>query len=154
MANWWLGLATFPIMIIIVIMSGLRMRKDNGGYLKVGEGFLGMFLTGVIISVIGTLWSIILMNVIDPELTQLLVEETIAKTYEFMSGFGMPEEDMRNALKEAKEGIEEGFTVVGQLTSIFSSAIWWAFVAIVVALIIKRNPPVEMNQADTVQHAG
>jgi len=88
-ADWWVGLVGFPFTIAILLVLGFAIRKENGGYLKFGEAFLNMLVTGVIMTVISVLFNILLFNVIDPELPAILTEQILQNTAEMMSGFGM-----------------------------------------------------------------
>lgn len=145
MASWWVGILNFPITIAILVIAGLAIRRENGGFIKVGQAFVGMLITGIMMSLVSTVWQIILLNAIDPELKTFLATEALEQTYSMMEKFGMPEEQMKDALRDAEESVAQGFTISGQLMSVIWSAVWWALVSIIIALIIKKNPPLEQD---------
>lgn len=140
-ADWWAGLLSLPISIIILLAAGFAIRKDNGGYLKFGEAFLNLLVTGVIMTAIGVVFQIVLFHVIDPELPALLTEQAIQNTAEMMSKFGMPEAQMEEAMQNAAESIETAYSVGNLLLGIIWGAVWYAILSLILGLIVKRNPP-------------
>lgn len=140
-AEWWVGLIGFPISIAILLALGFAIRKENGGYLKFGDAFLNMLVTGVIMTAIGVLFNILLFNVIDPELPAILTEQILQNTAEMMSGFGMPEAQLEEAMQQTAEGMDSAYTPGKLLLGIIWGAVWYAILSLILGLIVKRNPP-------------
>ena len=61
-----------------------------------------------------------------------------------MEQFGTPADAMDEALEKAKADIEGRFSVVGLLKGYITIAIASAVMALITALVVKKNEPVEM----------
>ena len=91
----------------------------------------------IVMSLISTVFTILLYHVIDPDLPALLKEETVEKTIETMEAWGLPEKDIEEALKRMEE---EDITSVGTLfKNFFWSLIFGFIVAAIIALVIKKG---------------
>ena len=124
-----------------MVLAGLAVRKNKGGFLRFGEAFLNTWLAGVIMTVISTLFSILLFNVIDPGLVELVTETILQNTAEMMSSFGMPEAQMEEAMMQTAKELDGAFSPGKQLMNIIGASIGLAIVALIIGLIVKRNPP-------------
>lgn len=140
LANWWVGLASLPIVIIILIMGGLAIRKAEGGYITFGKAFLNMFVIGIVMAVLSTINQVLLFHVIDPELPQFIMEKSMENMAEMMSNFGMPEAQLEQAMSEAAASMEGQFSVGKQILGVIWGSVFYAVLALILALIVKRNP--------------
>lgn len=140
LANWWIGFAALPIAVIILLAGGFAIRKAEGGYLKFGAAFLNMFVIGVVMTIIGVIYQILLMHVIDPELPQFLMEKAMENMAEMMANFGMPEAQLEEAMREGAANIESQFSIGAQILGIIWGAMFYAVLSLILALIVKRNP--------------
>jgi len=86
----------------------------------------------------------VLYNVIDPELPQKLTEASLENTREMMTSFGAPEESIDQAVEQARASTEKQFTLTGQLISLVSIFFFSAIMALISAILVKKNPPVEL----------
>lgn len=140
LANWWVGLASIPIVIIILVVGGLAIRKQEGGYITFGKAFINMLVIGIVMAVISSLYQMILFHVIDPELPQFLMEKSMENMAEMMSNFGMPEAQLEEAMSEAAASMEDQFSIGNQILGIIWGSVFYAVLALILALIVKRNP--------------
>jgi hypothetical protein len=83
--------------------------------------------------------------VIDTELPQKLTDASIENTRAMMENFGAPEDAIDEALVKAEESSKEQFTIVGQLKGYFYILIFSAIMALISALIVRKNEPVELS---------
>jgi len=128
----------------IVIYSGIDYRKSIGGFIPFGKAFQHGFIILALSGLISTFFSIILYTVIDPDLPQNLIDASIENTRAMMEQFGTPEDAMDEALDKAKVDIADRFTLVGMLKSYITIAIASAIMALITALIVRKNEPVEL----------
>jgi hypothetical protein len=142
-AEWWVGLIGLPISIAILLALCFEIRKENGGFLKFGDAFLNMLIAGVIMTALSVLFTIVLFNVIDPELPAVLTDQVLQNTAEMMSNFGMPEAQLEEAMQQTAEGMESAYSVGKLLLGIIWGAVWYAVLSLILGLIVKRNPPEE-----------
>src|SRR6478609_1380153 len=111
--SWAAGINTFvsvsfwanfcPYMIVILIIAGIQLKKQNEGLLPFSQALKFTFLSYVIVAVIGALGTYILYNLIDKDLTMKSVEAGIAKTQSMMEKFGAKEEDIEKTIKSMRE---------------------------------------------------
>ncbi len=147
LANWWLGLAMLPLMLAILLVIGLRIRTSEGGFITFGNAFLWLFVAGMIAGLISTIWLVLLHNVIDPELGELLIEETFERMMTMMEGLGAPMEQVEAEFDKARSEMEQQYTPATLFKGWLYSAIGWALGALIVSLIVKRQPPVDLIDA-------
>ena len=105
--SWAAGLNTFvsvqfwgtfvPFIIVILILAGLQLRKQNDGILPFGQALKFTFLSYVVVAVITACATYILYNVIDKDLTQKSMQVAMEKTRLMMEKWGASEEDIAKA---------------------------------------------------------
>ncbi|MEL7148009.1 MAG: DUF4199 domain-containing protein, partial [Bacteroidota bacterium] len=92
---------------------------------------------------IGMVFQILLYTVIDPELSEYIVTQTINKTSELYDSLGMPEAQVEEALEEMETDMRAGFTPVGMLKNFALVSIGYAVLSLITGLIVKKNEPIE-----------
>jgi ABC-type antimicrobial peptide transport system permease subunit len=150
MAKWWVSMLFFPITIAFLVWSGRSEKKSGGGYVTLKNAFIAVFTTGAVMSVIGVLFGILLYQVIDTELPEKMSEAVINNTISMMESFGVPDSEIDNAAKDMEVKMAEGFTVAGQLKSLIWALVTTAILSIIIAAIIKKNPPFGIASDETV----
>lgn len=150
MANWWLGFVFLPLIFIILLVSGFNIRKAEGGYLKFGKAFLSVFVAGMIMSLLSTIWNIILFNVVDPGLAEALMDVMAEKMLAMMEGFGAPMDEIEDEMQKGFDEAAGQFSIGGQLLGFVTGAFWWAIGALIIGAIVKKNPPADSLDAQTV----
>jgi Protein of unknown function (DUF4199) len=131
-----LGLIT---VIIFMVLAGLAEKEKNNGVLSFGEAFMTTVLTGGIGLLLGTLFLMILLNVIDPGLLDVLVDKTLSSTKSMMETFGAPEDAISERLEKAEAEIVDQFSVFGQIKNLFTGTLSLAVTAAIVSLIIRKE---------------
>ena len=91
----------------------------------------------------------LLILVIDPEFGQAVTDVSIEKIIAMMEGFGAPEVEIEKALVGMEEEFENQATFLGVIMSMFKGIGFMAVIGLIVAAIIKKNPPVFEN-AETI----
>ncbi len=150
MANLWL-VFVFPsfLYLILLLVAGFNIRKAESGYLKFGKAFLSVFVAGLIMSLLSTIWNIILFNVIDPGLAEALMETMVENMLAMMERFGLPVEEIEGEMQRRFEEAAAQFQISGQILGFFTGAFWWAIGALIVGAIVKKNPPVDTLEVQT-----
>lgn len=138
---WW-ALVVFLILAIgFVSYFGIQYRNDNGGYMTFGKAWIYSIQVFILAGILGTLFQITLYQVIDPELPDILVEAQIENQRSMLSGFGMPEDQMEEAIEQAREGIEDGVTPAGMAKGFLFALIFYAIGSLITGAIIKKKEP-------------
>ena len=133
-SNW----SNFLISIVFMVLAGLAVKKSNDGFLSFGEGFMASWLTYVIFALLGAIFSYLLFNVIDPDLSELIKARTIATMQSMMEIIGGDEDQMEETLSIMEDqdySMSAGKTGLGFLMS----ALFGAIPSAIIALIIRKK---------------
>lgn len=142
MLNTWLGVFVgyaLPITYIVFMTRAYRI-KHNDAYLEFREAFSVAFGIAAMMTLLYTVTTILLYNVIDPSLVDFMVEGVINTTVEMMEGFGTPEKDIKEVIK-GLEKMGDGFTPLGLLKSSFWGLAIWAVFCLLIAAATKKSRP-------------
>ncbi len=146
--SWAAGLNTFtavqfystfiPYMIIIILLGGFQLRKQNEGFLSFAESLKFNFMAYVVAAVIIAIATYLLYNIIDKELTVKSGQIALEKTRVFMEKMGSKEEDIEKALASSAESMKE--TGIKKILMGTGLGLIWDFCkAMLMALVIKKD---------------
>lgn len=146
--SWAAGLSTFvsvqfwtnfiPYMVVIIILGGLQIRKQNAGILPFSQALKFSFLSYVVVAVITACATYILYNIIDKELTQKSMQVAGEKIRATMEKMGSSEEEIAKAVKRTEDGSKDtGFARIFLGTGLF--LIWDFIKSLLISLIIRRE---------------
>lgn len=141
--NGIFGFINLVVFILVPILIVNRVKKQTHEYDSFGAIFKTVFFGLVIAGVLSTGFTMLYINVIDPD----YVDEMVYKSLEAMSGMmeGMPEAQRTEALQKSKDSMEHGFTPLGMLRSFGLGLILYAVLAAILGLAMRRTkPPVEL----------
>lgn len=141
LADWKLGVIMLLVFIGFIIYAGINYRNQIGGFIPFGKAFQHGFIALAVAGLIGTACNLLLFTVIDPELPQKLADVTIEKTAAMMEGFGVSGEQLDEQLAKMKEEMPAKFGPVGLLTQYMWSLIFYAVLALISGLIVRKNQP-------------
>lgn len=146
MVSFWVGLLTLAVSIIIIVMPVRQFKRDNGSILF-KEAFLICLITMAGAGLISTVFNYVLYNIIDPDLSTFIKEQTIQKTVSVMEKFGASEEDIAKSI----EGMnQQDFSFSAKR---LGSQYLWAIVfssipALIIAAIMRtKQKPFDDTQA-------
>jgi hypothetical protein len=148
MVSLWTALVALLMFTGLYVFMGLRYRKLNGGYLTFKDAFALIFFMGMISSVLGGTFQIILYHVINPDLPGMMHDAIIQKTINMMQRFGSPQDKIDETITKMQENTGE-YSMGSQIRSIALSSIGVAIVALIIGAIIKKTPPPFENVSDT-----
>jgi hypothetical protein len=126
-----------------VIYAGIEYRRLVGGYLGYGQAWQHAFVVFAISGIIGVLFQILLYNVIDTELPQKMADTIADNTREMMENFGAPTDQIDPAVEKTRTDSLARFTAFGMIKGYGIQLIVYAVFALIIALITRKNPPVE-----------
>ncbi|OIQ22924.1 DUF4199 domain-containing protein [Lacinutrix sp. MedPE-SW] len=139
LTKWWLGIIFLIVIIIAGIVSAIKSKKMQGGFITFKEAFSSYFITVAIGILISMVISIVIFNFIDPEAAITLKEKTIETTVQMMRNFNAPEDAVAQTV-EQMEAQKNQFSIGPQLQSNVIFLVIQAVIGLIVALIVKRNP--------------
>ena len=134
-----LSILSIILMIVFFVIAGRAQRRENNDILPYGEALKTTFLTGMVGSIISIIFSIILLNLIDPSLVEKLTEMSLEASRSMMEAFGIPEDKMAEAMEKAEEKSINAFTPMKQLSGILQAALMAIIVAAIVSIFIKKD---------------
>ena len=100
------------------------------------------YLVLLVSYVVGSLFNILLYNVIDPSLTEVVTELTIQNTIPMLEGLGTPQEAIDAAVIEIEKGVEQQATPMGIIKATPWALLFMFIFALIVSIFVKKNEPV------------
>ena len=90
---------------------------------------------------LSTIFNLLLYNVIDPELPEMLADQSVENAESMMRNFGMPEDQMDEALEKTRSDTLDRFTVSGSVMGFLWGLIIYAILSLITGAIIKKKEP-------------
>ncbi len=136
----WFGFGSLIIFFGLIFYFGRQYREEIGGFMDFGTAFKFSFIAILISGIVATIGQMLLYQVVDPSLPQVLAEQQMENTLSTMESFGASADALGpEALDEMRSGIEDGFTLTGQIKAFGIAVIIYAIVALIVAAILKKR---------------
>lgn len=129
----------YIIPIVFAVLCGLRERKLQGGHMSFGHALKVIFLFFVIASLISTLFTYLLLNIIDVPFRQALSQEAAVATEKMLEKFGAPQDTIDKAVGDMLSG--KSYTFGKTLLGYAFGLIFWFIVTLIIAAIIKKSRP-------------
>ncbi len=140
-AAWWLNIGLMVLGLALVVYFGIQHRNEEGGYLAFGKAWMYSMQTFVIAGLIGTIFNILLFQVVDPDLAEVVTEKAIENSVAVMERFNTPPDAMEKAIEDTRTSMMDRFTVVGSIKGYGWAILIYAFISLITGAIIKRNEP-------------
>ena len=142
MIKWWFGLIMLGLSIGYIIYAGISYRKDIGGYIDYGPAFVHGIVTLAIAGLIGSIFNLLLYTVIDPSLPETLTDAAVEQAMSMAEGFGASGAALDDAVERAREQTAGQFSAMGVIKGYFIALIFYAVLAAISGLIVRRREKV------------
>ena len=142
LVSFWMILLLL-VSLALVIYFGIQYRNQVGGFIGFGSAWKHGFFTLAIAGLIGTLFNLLLYNVIDPELPAYLTDVAAENAETMTRNFGGDQSVIDQAVEDTRERTKKGFTAVGLFTNFGIALIVYAVIALITGAIVKKNNPEE-----------
>jgi len=129
--NSVIGLGIIGIISYLCIKAH---REELGGFISFGRGFLVAFVALMISSVISSIFNFIYINYIDPSAMEVILQSTES----MMSGFGMSEDQIEEAVEQTRKSMESPISI---LTGLIAMSLFSAIFAAIFGGIMKNERP-------------
>lgn len=133
--NW----AGALIVLVLAVLAGLQQKKANGGFLEFGEALKVSFTVFAIAFLIQTIFSYVLLNLIDPSFRDALELATLEKAEEVLRAFGMSENQIDEAMKRSMN--RNSYSLLNMSLGFAINCIGCFLVSLIIAAIIKKKRP-------------
>ena len=142
MVSGWFGFFAFALSMGLVIYTGISYRNAIGGYISYKNSLIFTFLVLLISYVVGSIFNLLLYNVIDPSLPEVMKELTVQNTVTMMESFGTPQEAIDGAIPEIEKSIEENTSPIGIIKATPWGLLFVFILAAIASIFVKKNEPV------------
>ncbi|UKT64867.1 DUF4199 domain-containing protein [Pedobacter mucosus] len=140
----------FILFIALLVFAGITIRKEIGGFWTFGEAFKSFLIIALILAITATLYNVLLMKFIDPDLPQKAASAIEDAQRTMMEKFGMASEQIDEAIAKAgnmEEKLQPSFKNI--FTSFGVSLALYGVLSLILAAILKKNEPVTFNTFPT-----
>jgi hypothetical protein len=133
----WISAIKFIAYTVLFVLLLTKTKKQLNGIFSFKDAFTTFFIAAIIGITLGTLFEILLFNVIDPSLKDSLKELSIKFTTELLEKFDTPTAEINKAI----EGIEKSdqFSIGKQFQGLFVYFIFAAVFGLLFAAIFKSK---------------
>lgn len=122
----------YPVFLVLAVKD---YKDQNEGYVDFGQAFLVAWLTGCFGALLGSIFTYVLYNFIDPSLLDLLQEA--AESAMEMARPYMGEEAFENAMAQQENQDFMGFSQI--IISLITNALVGLIPSLIIALIMKNE---------------
>jgi hypothetical protein len=143
LAEWWVGILALLIIVVFMFTGTSAARSANGGSFSFGQAWFASMSVAFVAQVVSAALTLVLYQVIAPELPGVLEELTLEKTRAMMEGFGMSPDLLEPQMAEIKAQMKEAYTWKGMAKNTAGGMVMWAVISLIVAAISKRTPKSE-----------
>jgi Protein of unknown function (DUF4199) len=133
---WWQGALGFIAMIICIILGIKTFKKENAGFLSLGESLKVGLGISLIAGIFGVIYMLIFANIIEPDFATLMVATAEENMIE--QNPNMTQEQMDMAM-----GITETMTtpLIISAMSIIMTLFFGFIISLITGLVMKVNRP-------------
>jgi len=135
--SWWIGVVSMVIYLIISVALLTKTKKEMNGIFVFKDAFTTYFISAVVGTVIGTLFNILLFNVIDPSLQDTLKEITIKNAVAMMQKFNSPAAAINEMIAKMQEN--NPYSVVELLKGSVFSIVFSSIIGLIMAAFFKSK---------------
>ncbi|MBP6040597.1 MAG: DUF4199 domain-containing protein [Flavobacterium sp.] len=135
--SWWIGVVSMVIYLIISVVLLTKTKKEMNGIFVFKDAFTTYFISAVVGTVIGTLFNILLFNVIDPSLQDTLKEITIKNAVAMMQKFNSPAAAINEMIAKMQEN--NPYSVVELLKGSVFSIVFSSIIGLIMAAFFKSK---------------
>lgn len=148
--NFAAQIGIFVLFIALLIVVGINIRKEIGGYWTFGEAFKSFLIISLILALTATLYNVVLMKFIDPELPAKAAAAIEEAQRAMMEKFGMASEQIDEAIAKSgnmQEKLEPSFKNI--FTSFGVSLALYGVLSLILSAILKKKEPVRFDSFPT-----
>ena len=139
LAEWYVAILALLILVIFLFTGTIAARKSNGNVLSFGQAWVASMTVALVAQVLSAALTLLLYQVIAPELPGVLEQITLEKTQAMMEGFGMSGDMLDMQMKEIKAAMKEAYTWKGLVKNSAGGMLMWALVSLIVAAVTRKN---------------
>jgi len=143
-SNWWVGIFTLIVMIVLLVFLTLDIRKKIGGYWSYGDAFKSLIIIAVFAVLISTIYNFVLFKFIDTGLPAKINSAVMDQTSAMLEKFGADQSKIDEATKQFQNGEFEASlkpTLINELKAVGYGLIVYAIIDLIIAACVKKKAP-------------
>jgi len=134
--SMWQTLANTAIMIVVIVYGLKAYKKDNGGFLSLGEALKTGLAISLVAGIIGVIYNYIFMNFVEPDFVTNMMDISRDKMIE--QNPDMTEDQMEMGIGMMEKMMSPGIMgAIGIIASLFFGFIF----SLISGLVLKQNKP-------------
>lgn len=142
LVNWKFSLGSLITVVALSVYFVKKYRnEERDGFLEFKEAFFMGFILLLVANLTSASFQILLYNVIDPEVAEIVIDQTLESTEVLMRSMGLNDEQIDEALDKLEEDIPKSFSVGGILRSSWVYAVSALVLGLIVGAIAKKSKP-------------
>lgn len=142
LVDWKYSISSLVIFMALTVYFGNKFRKQEmEGFMSFGQSYLFSFIVLMMSNLVMALFLMVLYNVIDPEVPDIVIDQTIENTESFLRQLGTDDEKIDEAIEQLEEDMPSNFTPGGILKNSWIYVLTSAFFSLIAGAIIKRSKP-------------
>ena len=131
--SWQIQTIQFLISAAVIVFAIIQFKKDNQGFLKLGQAIKLGAGVALLIGLIGTLWFVVMSNLLEPDFMDKMMD--LAKEEAFANNPQMTDE-----MWEQGAAMQKKFMPVFLIFGLLVSALFGLIVGLITGLIAKKEP--------------
>ena len=140
MISWTSIIISLLLFLTLDIVLTLRLKKLPLESITYGQAFAGVIIYMGVAGLLNTVFGVILFKVIDTDLPLKTHDASVQFTMNFMQSMGAPQEKIDEAIDNMKFNPDD-YTYIKMLIGYLTRYIYYAIFALIMAIFIKRSPP-------------
>ena len=133
---WWQGAIGFIAMIICIVLGIKTFKKENSGFLSLGEAIKVGLAVAIVAGIFGVIFNIIFMNVIEPDFTTNMLAATEENMIEQNPNMTQEQIDMAMGISETMMS-----PLIISAISIIMTLFFGFIISLISGLVMKVNRP-------------
>ena len=137
LVNFWVIFLITPVLIIAFgVISTLKAKAIQGGFINFKEAFTSYFITIVIGIVVSSLVSYLIFNIIDTAAGLELIDIVIEKSVKMMERLGATSDQIALQVAEMEK---QDNGLQAQILQVLQGIVIFSVIGLIVALIVKKT---------------
>ena len=133
LVGWQTGVAQAILIITTMVIVSRAIRTNEGGFISFWRVFAHIMIAILCILFASALFSVLLFQVINPDLLDVVLDISLEKAEDMMKGFGLEGDLLAETMKETEKEIRNGYTLAGSIKGVIFGSIFWGLIALIVA---------------------
>lgn len=144
MVNVFAGIGLWVVGLVLFILAVSKAKGQLGGFISFRDAFSTFVLAYIIYALISTAFNILLFGLIDTAAAEQIRELTIEAQVQLMERIGASESQIEDNIAVLEKS--NPYAIGSLVQGFFWGVVVYAIIGLIVAAIMKKNPPAYMEE--------